>query len=64
MRDQICSLNVLLDTRNVFFKNQFNSTFRNEIVFLLGIFLSSFFIIRVPDIRERIQYRAEKKLRE
>lgn len=48
----------------LFFKNQFNSTFRNEIVFLLGIFLSSFFIIRVPDIRERIQYRAEKKLRE
>lgn len=48
----------------LFFKNQFNSTFRNEIVFLLGIFLSSFFIIRVPDIRERIQYRTEKKLRE
>lgn len=27
-------------------------------------FFPLFFIIRVPDIRERIQYRAEKKLRE
>lgn len=67
MRDQICSLNVLLDTRNVF---SFFS--RINLILLLEMKLFScweyffplFFIIRVPDIRERIQYRAEKKLRE
>lgn len=67
MRDQICLLNVLLDTRNVF---SFFS--RINLILLLEMKLFScweyffplFFIIRVPDIRERIQYRAEKKLRE
>lgn len=65
MRDQICSLNVLLDTRNVFsFFSKIN------LILLLEMKLFScweyFFplFIRVPDIRERIQYRAEKKLRE